>query len=348
MSHPTEPSSTPPPSSSPSSPPPPPPGPVPATGRLSAPPAAPPRRGCASRLLGFVGWLLTLALSAALGIAALAAIAYFVFGFTLATPAQIRQSSADVATLQGQARTLSTEVARASTAEAEARRELSSANERLGDLEGRLAGLEQQAAELAGQSATAAALAGELRENVAVAATIQAEGRDSQVLVSVVATVQADNTTRLAELQRRTERISRFLTRLGDLAGDVGAEDTPLPPPTPAPEENPPASTPEPAGPTPPPPPQGARGACHAGQGDRDRMKTVRRRPRSLTRNRGRYTMISSFLPWPVPEQLMRRGASFRVAKGGARCRSRQSPPRPSPTGRRWLCRPSSARSTEA
>src|SRR5690606_3405117 len=130
-------------------------------------PTPPPRRGCGSRLLGFAGWLLTLAFSAALGIAALAAIAYFVFGFTLATPAQIRQASADVVTLQGQARTLSTEVAVARTAEAAASRELSAAGERLGDLEARLAGIEGQAAELAGQSATAVALAGELRENTA-------------------------------------------------------------------------------------------------------------------------------------------------------------------------------------
>lgn len=213
----------------------PPASPSPATSRLSGA-TTPARRGCGSRLLGFVSWLLTLALSAALGIAVLAAIAYFIFGFTLATPRQIQQASADVATLQGQARTLSTEVAVARTAEAGASRELSAAGERLGDLEARLAAIEGQAAELADQSATAVALAGELRENAALAATIQAEGREGQLLVAVVATVQADNTARLSDLQRRTERINRFLTRLGDLAGDVAVEDGPLPTemPTPA------------------------------------------------------------------------------------------------------------------
>lgn len=237
-------------------PPPPPTAPLGGTGRLpSATPPPPPRRGCGSQILGFVGWLLTLAFSAALGIAVLAAIAYFVFGFSLATPGQIRQASADVATLQGQARTLSTEVALARTAEAAAARELSAAGERLGELEARVDAIEVEAADLAGQSATAVALSGELSENIALAATIQAEGRDGQLLVAVVATVQADNVARLNDLQRRTERINRFLVRLGDLAGDVAGEDGPLPTELPAAVETPAAATPTPtpvaAAPTP-------------------------------------------------------------------------------------------------
>ena len=69
------------------------------SGRRPATPP-PPRRGCGSQILGGIGWLLTLVLSAGLAIAALAAIAYYLFGFTLATPATIRQASADVGALQ--------------------------------------------------------------------------------------------------------------------------------------------------------------------------------------------------------------------------------------------------------
>ncbi len=214
----------------------PPPSPSPATNRLTPPAAS--RRGCGSRILGLLGWLLTLALSAALGIAVLAGIAYFLFGFTLATPNQIRQANADVSALQAQVGALETAVALARTGEAEGARELSSANELLGELEGRLAGVEQQAADLAGQSATAASLAQELGENVALAATIQAEGREGQVLVAVVATVQADNAARIADLQQRNERVTRFLDRLSDLAGDVGG----APAPAASPEQ--PAATP--------------------------------------------------------------------------------------------------------
>jgi hypothetical protein len=211
----------------------PPPSPSPSTSRPPASPPARPRRGCGSQLLGLIGWLVTLALSAALGIAALAAIAYFIFGFDLATPGQIRQASADVAGLQGQADTLATEVAQLRTAEVEGARRLSAAAERVGELEAQVTGFEQQAAALAEQGATASALSRELSENVALAATIQAEGREGRVFLSVVATTQADTSLRVAELQRRTERITRFLERLGDLAGDVADNGAPLPTDTP-------------------------------------------------------------------------------------------------------------------
>ena len=196
--------------------------------------AAAPRQGCGRRLLGFIGWLLTLALSAALGLAALAGIAYFVFGFDLTTPERIRQSSADVVALQGQAGALTTEVAQLRTAEVEHIRQLATANERVDALEAQVTDFTQQAASLAAQGATASALARELNQNIALAATIQAEGRQGQIFVSVVATTQADTTTRVGELQRRTERITRFVQRLGDLAGEVGADSAALPTGTPA------------------------------------------------------------------------------------------------------------------
>lgn len=201
-----------------------------ATNRLPSAPSAPARRGCGSQILSLIGWALTLTLSVALALAAAAAVAYFFFGFTLATPNQIRQASTDLSALQTQVATIESEAARLRSGESESAGTLNDALSRVEELERQVAAYEQQAAALAGQAGTAVALSAELEENIALAATIQAEGREGQVLMAVVATVQTDNAGRLAELQQRTERISRFLQRLGDLAGDAAAFDgTPLP-----------------------------------------------------------------------------------------------------------------------
>jgi septal ring factor EnvC (AmiA/AmiB activator) len=224
-----------------------------ATGRLPNTPPARARRGCGAQLLATIGWLLTLALSVALALAAVAAIAYFLFGFTLATPNQLRQASADVGALQAQVATLESEASQLRGNGSEASESLGEAVARVEELESQLALYEEQAAALAQQATAAVTLSNELDENIAVAATIQAEGRENQVLVAVVATVQADNAARLAELQQRTERINRFLQRLGDLAGDAtidggeplptGTPGAPQATPTPAAEDE----TPEPS-----------------------------------------------------------------------------------------------------
>lgn len=207
-------------------PPSPPPQVAPPTNRL---PPAPRQRSCVGQLFGLVGWLLTLLLSAALALAAAAALLYFYFGFTLATPGQIRQASSDIDTLRQQNQALQTEVAQLSSTDAEQSSAAGTDRERIDELESLVANYEQQAAEMAGQAATAAALAQDLEENIALAATIQAEGRENKVLMSVIATVQVDNSSRLSELQRRTDRIARFLQRLGDLSADIAAEETMTP-----------------------------------------------------------------------------------------------------------------------
>ncbi len=203
------------------------PSPPPVSSRLAPQPPAV-RRGCTQQLLSLFNWLLTLVASAALGIIALALIAYFVFGFTLATPDQIRQSSAAVRLLQ-------TEVARFGTAEAGQAAVLSTSTARIETLEAQTASLAQQEADLASQSATTVALGQELATAMAQAATIQAEGRESQVLVQVVATIQAENSARLATLEQRSDRVGRFIDRLGDLAGDVNNDTLSVPTATPVP-----------------------------------------------------------------------------------------------------------------
>ena len=190
-------------------------------------PLRPPRRSCGSQILGLIGWLLTLALSVLLALAAAAALLYFVFGLNLATPGELRQASADVAAVRGQAEALQTEVALLRTAEAERAGELAGARERIDELERQAGELAAQTDDLAGQASAVAALGQELDENIALAATIQAEGREDQVLVAVVATLQADNAQRLDDIQARTDRLVRFLQRLGDITGDATLDETP-------------------------------------------------------------------------------------------------------------------------
>ncbi|MEI7644598.1 MAG: hypothetical protein WCJ55_10000 [Chloroflexales bacterium] len=193
----------------------------------------PPRRSCMSRVMGLIGWIITILFSAGLAIAAAAAILFYAFGFNLGTPGQIRQSSADVVALQGQSESLQTEVALLRTAGVTQAGSVSSARERVDALESKVAAYAQQAADLAGQSATAAALAKDLNANITLAATIQAEAHQGQILAAVVATVQADNTRKIDDLQRRTDRVARFLQRLGDLAGELAQDGTPAPVATP-------------------------------------------------------------------------------------------------------------------
>lgn len=187
---------------------------------------APPRPGCGSRIVGLVGWIVTVLISAALAIAAAAAILFYYFGFNLGTPSQIRQSNLDLAALRATNAALQTEVVLLSTASAEQGSGVGSARERVDELEAKVSAYEQQAA-------TTLALTQDLNDNIALAATIQAEAREGQLLAAVVATVQAGNTSQLSELERRTDRIARFLQRLGDIAGDLASEEALLPSPSP-------------------------------------------------------------------------------------------------------------------
>ncbi|NTW04047.1 MAG: hypothetical protein HGA19_22700, partial [Oscillochloris sp.] len=197
-----------------------PPPPAQATTRLT-----PPRRSCTSRFMSFIGWVLTILLSTTLALAAAGAIFYYYFGFNFSTPSEIRQANLDVATLQSKNLALQTEIALLRTADAGQASNISLARERIDDMEPKVADYEQKATEIADQIATTVALAQDLNETIDLAATIQSEARQGQMLAAVVATVQTNNSIQLSDLQRRTERISRFLQRLGDLASDLDSEE---------------------------------------------------------------------------------------------------------------------------
>jgi septal ring factor EnvC (AmiA/AmiB activator) len=212
----------------------------------SASPSRPPRRSCLSQILGFIGWIFTLVLSVGLALAAVALIAYFAFGFTLQTPGQVNSVPNEIAELraandEANARIsdLQTQVAQQSSAGSDTNAQLGDLDGRIGTIQTQVALAEQQAAELQSLGRDMEALGQELEENIALAATLQAEARDDQVAIAVFSTVQAENTLRLSELQQKADRLTRFIERLGDIVGDTESDlATPV------------ASTPTPAAPT--------------------------------------------------------------------------------------------------
>jgi VIT1/CCC1 family predicted Fe2+/Mn2+ transporter len=197
----------------------------------STAPSRPPGRSCISQIFGFVGWIFTLILSVGLALAAVAALAYFVFGFTLQTPQQINGVPNELAELRAANDEANARVSDLQTQVALQGSAGSDTNEQLGDIDGRIGALqtqvalaEQQAGELQGLGQEMQTLGQELEQNIELAATLQAEARDDQVAIAVFSTVQAENTLRLSELQQKADRLTRFIERLGDIVGDTESD----------------------------------------------------------------------------------------------------------------------------
>lgn len=223
---------------------------------VAPPPASPaPRpRSCASRIIGLIGWLLTVIVAAGLALAVAGGI-LVLLGVDLATPQQIRQTSVEVQRLQAAATTQADTVAQLQTAQAQASIELGNARERIDDLEAQAGRLAAAATAQAGQAATAVALGQALQTAVAEAAALQDQLREGQVVVAVVATIQTEQNERIREIERRSERLTRFLDRLSDIAADT-VDDVGLPTPTATPSATPAPLTATPnATPVPPPTP---------------------------------------------------------------------------------------------
>ncbi|WP_298400761.1 hypothetical protein [uncultured Chloroflexus sp.] len=206
---------------------------------VSPPPAPPaPRpRSCVSRIIGVIGWFLTVIIAAGLALAVAGGI-LVLLGVDLATPQQIRQASVDVQRLQAASTAQADTVAQLQTVQAQASIDLGNARERIDDLEAQAGRLVAAATAQAGQAATAVALGQALQTAVAEAAALQDQLREGQVVVAVVATVQAEQNARLREIERRSERLTRFLDRLSDIAADT-VDDVGLPTPTATPPATP-------------------------------------------------------------------------------------------------------------
>ncbi len=184
------------------------------------------------RMVGILGWIMTILISASLAIIVAAGILFYYFGFNMNTPGQIRQANMDLAALHATNQTLQTEVALLQTSMGEQASSVNNARERVDELETLVEGYAQPAA-------TAVALADAFESNMDMAASIQADLQEEMVLVAVVATMQADTSTQLEDLQRRTDRIARFLQRMSDIADDLASEDALLQTATPTLEVTP-------------------------------------------------------------------------------------------------------------
>jgi hypothetical protein len=133
------------------------------------------------------------------------------------TQAQLARVQAQLAVQQAQNSALQTEVA------AQAQR-YGADHETLGELGNQLANI----AELRD------ALREERKQSASENATLVAEARDSRNAVAIFATVEANRAGLLAELDRRSARVERFLQRLSDISSDtaldLGATPAPVPP----------------------------------------------------------------------------------------------------------------------
>jgi hypothetical protein len=183
----------------------------------SAPAPVPPtitpqRRGGGAR--GCLGdslrGLLIVLLSVALSVAAAGAVAYGYFGYTPEAPGRIQVLQTEVVAAQLELQAQGQRAAVLQTAVADVSAREGASREAMQELEAQVADLQ--------------ALGQQMQENNALAATVQSEARDSRTAVALFSTAQAARAAQLDELQRRAERISRFLARLGDISSDAATD----------------------------------------------------------------------------------------------------------------------------
>lgn len=158
------------------------------------------RRTRANCLGQILTTLLLIIVGVALAIAGVAALAFYVFGFTPETPAQAARAQNDVQVLQQQNSALQTQVADL-TNRSDSSREL------LQDLDKQVRGLGN--------------VSDQIRQYDSVAATIQVESHDSRTAVAAYSSAMATRVAQIDDIQRRTDRITRFLQRLSDISGDT-------------------------------------------------------------------------------------------------------------------------------
>jgi hypothetical protein len=172
---------------------------------------------------------------------AIGAVGLLYLGFRPAMPQQLGDAQQQLETMQAQNISLQTQVA---------------AHEQRGSTDHEVLGDLKRAVD--DMSALRDQLRQE-RENSAIqSATLVADVRASRDSVALFATAEADRAALLAELERRSARVERFLQRLGDIANDTAldlANATPLIPtltPTSA-SATPPATPAATSSPTPSP-----------------------------------------------------------------------------------------------
>jgi hypothetical protein len=197
------------------------------------PPASPQRPGCVLRLLTLIGrlmvWLWTIAVTLAAG----AALLWWAAVGPLAAPEAAARwlpaaATAYAAQQQAQATAAALETALRSQSAM-----LDEARERVDALEVTENGLALAATAQALQVATISSAAQDVARRADQVATTQALAEADQITRAVMATMQVVDSRRIDTLAEQTERLNRFVNRLGDLAAALGAAD-PLPSAAPA------------------------------------------------------------------------------------------------------------------
>jgi len=183
----------------------------------SAPPsiapaaAAPARvRGCVGR---FVSAILVIVITTFLTLLA-ATSALIVFGYTPDTPRQLGAAQAQIATVQAQSNALQAQNSALQTEVAAQSQHYGTDHEALGEINNQLANI----ADLRNT------LREEREQSASQNATLVAEARDSRNAVAIFATVEAGRAALLAELDRRSARVERFLQRLSDISSDTALD----------------------------------------------------------------------------------------------------------------------------
>jgi len=215
------------------------PSPISRTAPTVTPPPAPPPRRRGSFFARLLAALLVIIITTFIALTATAA-GLLALGYTVRTPAEAATAQARVATVEAQQLAVETRVAQLA-------RRVDDEAETIGELRAELEALSELRAQLEDQVETGAAQS----------ATMVAEARLSRDQVLTFATAEAGRAALLAELERRSARIERFLQRLSDIAEDAAIDlgGTPATPPAP---ELPETTTPVPAPDTPTPTPTAA------------------------------------------------------------------------------------------
>lgn len=185
-----------------------------------APPPAPKSRSAASCLGRLLAALLVIVITTIVTLAAVAGGATWL-GFTPQSATQLRAAQMQVATLEARNSALEGQNAAVQTQIAQMIGQAGSDRESLDELRIEV----EKFANLSDQVETR--LAQDAREQ----ATLVAEMRSSRDSVLVFATAEAGRVQVLTELERRSERVERFLQRLSDISGDA-ALDVQSPTPT--------------------------------------------------------------------------------------------------------------------
>jgi hypothetical protein len=193
-------------------------------------PAAAPARGRGGCLGRFFSALLVIVITTFLALLAGAG-ALIWFGYMPDTPRQLGEAQAQLATVQAQLAAQQAQNSALQTEVAAQSQRYGSDHETLGEINNQLANI----ADLRN------ALRDERQQSASQNATLVAEARESRNAVAIFATVEAGRAALLAELDRRSARVERFLQRLSDISNDTALDLNATP--APVPPTFPPAQT---------------------------------------------------------------------------------------------------------